>query len=268
MIIPYEQDYYPSSNNPIICFGRFWLKCFRSVGRGGVIIIDAFLCLPLFFRYRAEIRKQLYLAGIRSFGVTSTVALFTGMILSLQSGLMLRDYGQEMRVGTLVAQSMCREMGPLMTALILAASVGSAIAAQLGTMAVSEEIAALEIMSINPARFLVMPRLAAMMIMCPVLTAYTDLIGILGGGLVASNQLNVSWGMYYDNALFMLGTKEIWMGILKAWVFSIIIVAVCSYQGMSARGGAVGVGIVTRRSVVISFLSILISGYFITRLFY
>jgi phospholipid/cholesterol/gamma-HCH transport system permease protein len=182
--------------------------------------------------------------------------------------VILRDYGLEMKVGTLVAEAICREMGPFMTALILSASVGSAISAQLGTMAVSEEIAALEVMSINPVRFLVMPRLFAMMIMCPVLTVYTDLIGIVGGGLVASTQLDVSWSAYYENVLFMLTTKEIWVGILKAWVFSIIIVAVSCYQGLSARDGAVGVGKATRSSVVTTFLAILIIGYFITRLFY
>jgi phospholipid/cholesterol/gamma-HCH transport system permease protein len=173
-----------------------------------------------------------------------------------------------MRVGTLVAQAICREMGPIMTALILSASVGSAIAAQLGTMAVSEEIAALEVMSINPVRFLVMPRLLAMMLMCPVLTIYTDVIGIFGGGLVAVTQLDVSWPSYYENVLFMLTAKEIWIGVFKAWVFSLIIVSVSCYQGMSARDGAVGVGLATRRSVVISFLAILIIGYFVTRLFY
>ena len=181
---------------------------------------------------------------------------------------MLRDYGQEMRVGTLVAQAMCREMGPFMTALILAASVGSAMAAQLGTMTVSEEIAALESMSINPVRFLVMPRLAAMMIMCPVLTVFTDLIGIVGGGFIASTQLDVAWNVYYDNVLFMLKAYEIWIGVLKAFVFSLIIVGISCYQGLAATRGAVGVGIAARRSVVMSFLSILIIGYVITRLFY
>lgn len=268
MIIPYEPDYYPPSDSPLVCLGRLGLKGLRSLGRCLLLVGEAFLFLPLFYRSREEIVRQMYLSGIRSFGVTSIVAFFTGMILSLQSGVILRDYGQEMRVGTLVAQAICREMGPFMTALILSASVGSAIAAQLGTMAVSEEIAALEVMSINPIRFLVMPRLLAMMLMCPVLTVYTDLIGILGGGLVAVTQLDVSWSSYYENVLFMLTAKEIWIGILKAWVFSIIIVAVSCYQGMSARDGAVGVGIATRRSVVISFLAILIIGYFITRLFY
>lgn len=268
MIIPYEPDYYPPSSNPVIYVGRNFLKVVRHAGRGILMVVEAFVFLPLILRSRDEVARQMFLSGIKSFGVTSVVALFTGMILALQSGLILRDYGQEMRVGTLVAEAMCREMGPIMTALILSASVGSAIAAQLGTMAVSEEIAALEVMSINPVRFLVMPRLAAMMVMCPVLTVYTDFIGIVGGGAVAESQLNVSWGLYYENVLFMLGVKEIWIGILKSWVFAVIIVGISCYEGLSATKGAIGVGIATRSSVVISFLLVLVSGYFLTRFFY
>ncbi len=268
MIIPYEPDYFQPTNNIFARLGRFFLVSLRNAGRGLVIISEAFINLHLIYRRMDEFMRQIVLSGIKSFHVTSTVALFTGMILALQAGLELRNFGQEMRVGTLVTQSMCREMGPFMTALILAASVGAAMAAELGTMAVSEEIASLEVMSINPVRFLVMPRLAAMMIMCPILTIYTVIIGVLGGGLVAYTQLNVSWETYYDYSLYYLTQKEIWVGMLKAFVFSIIIVAISCYQGLAARGGAVGVGIATRRSVVISFLMILIVGYFITRFFY
>lgn len=268
MIIPYEPDYFLPSGNVIARLGRFFYVCMRNTGRGLVITGEAFLYLPFFHTRWDEVVRQMFLASIKSFGVTSTVALFTGMILSLQAGLELKNFGQEMRVGTLVAQSMCREMGPFMTALILAASVGSAMAAELGTMAVSEEIAALEVMSVNPVRYLVMPRLLAMMTMCPILTVYTNVIGVLGGGLVASTQLNVPWSVYYDHSLMYLTTKEIWVGMLKALVFAIIIVGISCYQGLAARRGAVGVGMATRRSVVISFLMIIIVGYFITRLFY
>ena len=217
---------------------------------------------------RKEVYRQMMLCGIKSFGVTSVVALFTGMILALQAGLILKAYGQEMRVGFLVAQTMFREMGPFMTALILAASVGSGMAALLGTMKVSQELAALEVMSINPVRFLVAPRLLAMMVMCPVLPMYTDLIGILGGGLVAYTQLGVGWTMYFDNVRFMLYERELWVGVFKAWVFAIIIVAISCHQGMVAKDGAVGVGLATKKSVVACFLVILIVGYIITRMFY
>jgi len=268
MIIPHEPDYLPPVRDPFSILGRFLLLGIRNAGRGISIILEAFLWIPFCFRHIVEIFRQMFVMGIKSLGVTSTVALFTGMILALQGGLVLKEYGQEMRIGTVVAETICREMGPLMTALILAASVGSAIAAQLGTMAVSEEIAALDVMSINPVRYLVTPRLIAMMLMCPALTVYTNIIGIAGGGVIAYTQLDVSWDTYYDYALMYLDAKEILMGIFKAWFFSIIIIGVSCYQGLAARDGAEGVGRATRRAVVISFLMILISGYFITRFFY
>lgn len=268
MIIPYEPDYFLPASNLVAGAGRAVLVYLRNVGRGLRLVGQAFYYMHAMHRSWPEISRQMFNCGLKSFGVTSIVALFTGMILALQAGLILRTYGQEMRVGYLVSQTMFREMGPFMTALILAASVGSAMAAQLGTMAVSQEIAALDVMSINPVRFLVMPRLVAMMVMCPVLTAYTDFIGIFGGGFVANSQLDVGWALYYDNVEFMLEEKEIWVGMCKSWVFSILIVAISCYQGMAATEGAVGVGSATRRSVVISFLMILITGYIITRLFY
>ncbi|MFW5997117.1 MAG: MlaE family ABC transporter permease [Verrucomicrobiota bacterium] len=248
--------------------GRILLLNVRNAGRAVLITLEAFFWHIHLFQRRREVGRQLFFCGVRSFGVTSVVALFTGMILSLQAGLILRDYGQAEQVGTLVVQTMCREMGPFMTALILAASVGSAMAAELGTMNVSEEIEAMHVMSINPVRFLVMPRLFAFMVMCPVLTIYANVIGGAGGMLVASTQLGVSPSAYYDNALTFLHLKEIYVGLFKAWIFGILIVSVACYQGLSATNGALGVGRATRTTVVISFLLVLIVGYIITRLFY
>ncbi len=268
MIIPYEPDNLTPPDNPVSRLGYYILLFLREAGRATRITASAFKFIPQFHRSWRELRRQLVMSGIKSFGVTSTVALFTGMILALQAGIILRSYGQEMRVGYLVSQTMFREMGPFMTALILAASVGSAMAAEIGTMAVSQEIAALEVMSINPIRFLVMPRLLALMIMCPILTLFTDLIGILGGGLVAYTQLDVSWTLYFENVRLMLYEKEIWVGIFKALVFAVLVAGLSCYEGMSAQDGAVGVGRATRRAVVASFLMILIVGYMITRMFY
>jgi phospholipid/cholesterol/gamma-HCH transport system permease protein len=233
-----------------------------------MIMFEACLWFFTAFNRRAEVRRQLYIVGIKSFAVTEIVALFTGMILSLQAGLVLRDYGQEVNVGIIVSQTMCREMGPFMTALILAASVGSAMAAELGTMTVSEEIDALQVMSINPVRYLVMPRMLALVIMTPVLTVFTDVVGIVGGGLVAMTQLDITWVAYYQNVLSFLKTDEIYHGLLKALVFGLIVGTVSCYQGLATTNGAVGVGLATRRSVVISFLMVLITGYFLTRLLY
>lgn len=264
----YPPDNWSSPVNPAAAAGRGILIGTRNAGRALLILGEAFLWMIHLFRRRHEVIRQLHICGVKSFGVTSTVALFTGMILSLQAGLILQDYGQQVQVGTLVSQTMCREMGPFMTGLILAASVGAGIAAELATMSVSEEISALHVMSINPADFLVMPRLFALLLMTPVLTVYTNLIGSLGGMLIADTQLAVSPLAYYHNALSTLANKELYVGLFKALIFGGIIAGVACYNGLTARNGAIGVGRATRRTVVQCFLLILITGYFITRMFY
>jgi phospholipid/cholesterol/gamma-HCH transport system permease protein len=248
---------------------RILLSC-RNAGRAVVMVAEGFLHMRSVFndRIRHEVLYQLYVTGIKSLGVITVVALFTGMILALQTGLELRRFGQEVNIGTAVTVSMLREMGPFMTGLIIAASVGSAIAAQLGTMVVSEEIAALEIMSINPVRFLVMPRLIALMIMMPILTVYTNILGIVGGAIVGATQLGVSMVAYFDNATRYVDNKDLYVGLFKAFLFGVIITTVACHQGFSASEGAVGVGSATRRTVIISFLTILVVGYMVTRLFY
>lgn len=265
----YPPDSQPLPQNTVARLGRKGLVTFRNAGRALLILAEAFSWIPRHLpKRRAEVVRQLHATGLKSFGVTSVVALFTGMILALQAGLVLEDYGQQVQVGILVSQTMCREMGPFMTALIIAASVGAGIAAELGTMNVSEEISALHVMSINPADFLVMPRLFALLVMTPVLTVYTNLVGSIGGMVVAETQLGVSPLAYYRNAMSMLQNKEIYVGLFKALVFGIIIAGVASYNGLTARNGAMGVGRATRRTVIQCFLLILITGYFITRLFY
>lgn len=242
----------------------------RGLGQSLLMLMEATLFIPLAFGKRRvhELFYQLYITGIKSLGVITVVAAFTGMILALQTGLELRRFGLQQNIGTAVTVVMLREMGPFMTALIIAASVGSAIAAQVGTMVVSEEISALEIMSINPVRFLVMPRLLALAIMMPVLTIYTNILGVLGGALVGATQLQVSFQAYFDNAQLFAENKDLYVGLLKAFVFGVVIATTACHQGLAASEGAVGVGQATRRTVIISFLVILVLGYMLTRLFY
>jgi len=246
------------------------IQLLHDTGHGMFMLFEAIWFVQFAFgkRSRLETATQMYTTGIKSLAVITVVALFTGMILALQTGLELRRYGQEVYIGSAVAVSMIREMGPFMTGLIIAASVGSAIAAQLGTMTVSEEIAALEVMSINPNRFLVMPRLVALCVMMPVLTVYTNILGIMGGAVVGTTQLGVSVTSYMDNATEFATNKDLYVGLFKAFVFGIIITTVACHQGFMTTEGAVGVGKATRRSVIISFLVILIVGYMITRMFY
>ena len=242
----------------------------HNTGHAVFMLMEAFYFTRYVFtkRSRSETAMQMYVTGIKSLAVITVVALFTGMILALQTGLELRRYGQEVYIGSAVAVSMIREMGPFMTGLIIAASVGSAIAAQIGTMTVSEEISALEVMSINPNRFLVMPRLVALVVMMPILAVYTNILGILGGAVVGTTQLGVSVQAYMNNAMQFSTNKDLYVGLFKAVIFGVVIATVACHQGFMTSEGAVGVGKATRRSVIISFLIILVLGYVITRLFY
>lgn len=269
-MITREPEFFEPPINLFASTGRRILLACRNSGRALVMLGQAILHIPAAFhaRMRHEVLYQTYVAGIKSLGVITVVAMFTGMILALQTGLELRRFGQEVNIGTAVTVVMMREMGPFMTGLIIAASVGSAIAAQLGTMVVSEEIAALEVMSINPVRFLVMPRLLALAVMMPILTVYTNILGVAGGALVGNTQLGVSFTAYFDNATRFAENKDLYVGLFKALLFGVIITTVSCHQGFSATEGAVGVGRATRRTVVISFLTILVVGYMVTRLFY
>lgn len=269
-MIVQEPDYFDPPLNVFAKIGRTILLSCRNTGRALLMLFEAILLLRYAFsrRNRNEVINQLFVAGIKSLGVITVVALFTGMILALQTGLSLRRFGQEVNIGTAVTVVMIREMGPFMTGLIIAASVGSAIAAQLGTMTVSEEVAALEVMSINPVRFLVMPRLAALLVMMPILTVYMNILGIVGGAIVGQTQLGVSGPAYFDNAMLYADNKDLYVGLFKAFLFGGIIAMVACHQGFSAKEGAVGVGQATRRTVIISFLSILVLGYMVTRIFY
>ena len=225
---------------------------------------------------RALIGTQLYVGGIKVLHVVLLVGLSMGMVVSLQTGLELSRIGQQDQIGTLVALSMAREMGPFITSTILAAAVGSAIAAELGTMAVSEELAALEVLSIDRVSFLVMPRVVALALLCPALTILCDAIGILGGGFVARSQLGVGFSLYYDTVIESLRTpaklipvpKDLYTGLIKSFVFGIVIAVISSSAGILARGGALAVGDATRSAVRDSIILIIILNYLMTWFFY
>ena len=242
-----------------------------DIGRAGSMTFQALVMMPLLFanpRSRRELARQLYVTGIKSLALITVVGMFTGMILALQVGLELRRYNQEVYIGSAVMVSLLREMGPFMTGIVLAACVGSSMAAQIGTMTVNDEIAALEMMSINPVRFLMAPRIAAMVLMTPILSFYTCVLGVIGGGIVGVTQLNVPWDQYMSMAIDIARMRDLYVGLLKALVFGIVVTGVSCFEGFTTTQGAVGVGRATRRSVITSILVILILGYVITRLFY
>jgi phospholipid/cholesterol/gamma-HCH transport system permease protein len=265
-----EPEIFRPPRNDVARLGREFLLVCRSVGRAGLLLWDAILSMRhvLSARVRREVVTQMMVYGIKSLGVITIVAVFIGMILALQTGIELRKFNQEVYIGTAVMATMLREMGPFMTGLILAACVASAIAAHLGTMVVSEEIDALDVMSIDPVRFLVMPRIVAMGIMTPLLSFYTCVMGVIGGGVVGMTQLGVSWDTYIEYATRYAELRDLYVGMVKAFVFGILLTTVACHEGLSTTQGAVGVGLATRKTVIECFLLILVIGYFITRLFY
>jgi phospholipid/cholesterol/gamma-HCH transport system permease protein len=215
-----------------------------------------------------SIMTQMMIIGYETLPVASVMAFFVGMVLALQTGIELNKYGGQNIIGAIVGHSMVRELGPVMTSFIVAGRAGSAMTAELGVMTVYEEIDALRTLDINPVRYLAMPRLIACLICLPVLVIFTDCIGIIGGGIVSNfhPKIFVSYSTYYDSLTNALKLREIGNGLIKSVVFGGIIALVSCYVGFKTSGGARGIGQATTRSVVLSFMLILVADYFLTRL--
>ena len=212
--------------------------------------------------------KQMEFVGVKSLFIVVLTGLFSGMVLALQSYHGFRKFGGESLMGGLVALSLTREMGPVMTALMVNARAGSAIAAELGTMRVTEQIDALEIMAINPIHFLVVPRIWAGIFMVPLLTALNIFVGIIGGYFVGVTLLGINSGIYMDKMISMTELGDLVQGMTKSVVFGFILTLVGCYKGFNTHGGAEGVGRATTEAVVISSVSILIGTYVLTSLLF
>ena len=225
---------------------------------------------------RRLVYEQMFLSGIQTLHVVILVGLVIGMIVSLQTGIELSKLGQQDQIGTIVAVSMAREMGPFITAIVLAASVGSAIAAELGTMSVSNELDALKVMSIDRLSLLVLPRLVGLALIAPLLTLVCDSVGIIGGMWVAESQLHVGKEMYMTSAIDAMRTtgfllnipKDLYAGLIKSFVFGGLIATVACNEGLKAQGGALGVGRATRAAVRDSIIGIIVTNYFMTWFMY
>lgn len=253
-----------SGKNLVERLGAAVLGTIESTGRDTLLLARSVLWFRSIPSKRHEILRQMFICGVMSFPVVLVVSIFTGGVYALQAGLLLRNYGIESQIGSIVSASLVREMGPIMTALILAGRVGSAMAAELGTMRVSEEIDALEAMSIDPIRFLVMPRLVAILVMAPVLTIFADLIGIVGGSVVAFHQVGVGYESYFHTAKDVLTLTDLNSSLIKAVLFGMLIAITGCGRGLRAETSAEGVGQATKDSVVVAFILIIIVNYLVT----
>ncbi len=251
------------------------VKFFEYAGRPFLGILEEFgRTVLLFFSagawaFRPPFRlrvifKQMETVGVNSLTVVLITAISSGMVLALQSYYGFRMFGGEGLVGATVALSLTREIGPVFTALMVTGRAGSAMAAEIGTMRVKEQIDALYAMSVNPVQFLVMPRILAGILMLPVLTIVADFIGIVGGYFVGVRLLDINSGIFMARIYEMVKLGDIFNGLIKSACFGLILSVVSCYKGFYTTGGAEGVGRSATQAVVVSTVSIFISDFFLT----
>jgi len=211
--------------------------------------------------------SEVYTIGARSLFVVILTSAFTGMVLGLQGYYTLSQFGSEAVLGTMVAMSLIRELGPVMAALMVTARAGSAVTAELGIMKISEQIDALDVMTLNPLKFLVVPKVIAGILSLPLLVGIFDVVGIFGGYIVGVELLGVNAGSYFNRMAADVVFRDIYIGFVKSLVFGMTLSWVCCYKGYTCGHGAKGVGRATTEAVVLSAVLILVWDYFITSLF-
>jgi phospholipid/cholesterol/gamma-HCH transport system permease protein len=213
------------------------------------------------------VMEQLYQLGVLSVGIATVTALFTGMVLALQTSYSLAAYGAKLFVGDIVSLSLVRELGPVLTSLMVGGRVGAGITAEVGSMKVTEQIDAIRAMAASPVRKLVVPKVLAILIMLPVLVMMSDFVGILGGLVMAVTSLKQPAAFYIQHVIKALSIHDVLSGLGKTAVFALLISFIACYKGLTASGGADGVGRATTETVVAASLSILISDFFLTKMF-
>jgi len=254
---------------PLAALGRQAIDTVREMGAMAVFFAGGFIRVFSYPFQVYRIAEQVYFIGMKSLLVICLTGAFTGMVLGLQGYYTLVKFGSVGLLGAAVALSLVRELGPVLSALMLIGRAGSAMASEIGIMRISEQIDALETMDINPIRFLVSPRIAASIVSLPLLTAIFDVIGIYGGYLSGSVLLGINPGIYFARVQSSVGMQDITGGFIKSLVFAAVIATVCCYQGYythtRAEGfGAKGVSYSTTAAVVLSSVLVLIIDYVLT----
>jgi len=249
---------------------KHWISIFFDFSRLFLETIYWIVASPIKKKpvYIKSVFEQMVFMGINSIVIVFFVVFFTGVVLAMQSAPQLRQMGAVFYVAGLVTVSICRELGPVLTALVIAGRVGAAITAEIGSMKVNEQIEALDTMAVSPIRYLVVPKFLALLFMLPCLTIMGDAAGILGGYLIGVGNLKINSGLYIQTAAKFLTMKDIYTGLSKSFVFAAIISMVGAYQGLKTRGGAVGVGRATTGSVVASFILIIIADCILTAVYF
>ena len=249
-------------------FGRATIDFFEYAG--GLTLLSAeSLGFMLQLRIRiAETISQAALLGVQSLLIVCLTSLFTGMVISLESAQQAVAYGFSNLVGGAVAYASVRELGPMLTGVVVAGRVGAAIAAELGSMVVTEQIEALRSMGVEPPRFLVVPRLLALLLMLPLLTIFADVVSIAGGAWIAQTYAHIPYDSFVSSVRESIDFSDVLKGLVKSVVFAAIIALVGAYQGLSTRGGAAGVGRSTTFAVVLAIILIFASNFVLSFLLF
>ena len=257
------------SINPVAALGRLTISLVQEIGRIGLFFVRGCFHIFSFPLQFGKIIHQVYFIGVKSVLVICLTGAFTGMVLGLQGYYTLTKFGSEGFLGAAVALSLIRELGPVLTAIMVIARAGSAMTAEIGIMRISEQIDALKTMDINPVRFLVSPRLAGGLISFPLLTALFDVIGIFGGYVTGSILLGINSGIYFSRVESSVQMDDVTGGFIKAIVFSVVVITICCFQGYYTHTrkegfGAKGVSLSTTSAVVLSCVLVLIVDYVLT----
>lgn len=240
---------------------------FQNIGEMLLLFWRTLKALPQSWRHRRKIFEQLFEIGNASLLMACILSLFIGGVIALQSGPVLRERGLASALGGLVGLSLCKELAPVMMAVLISGRIGSAMAAEIGSMAVYQEIDALRTMNINPTYYLVLPRIVAISIALPTLVLFSILVGWLGGGLVAvtNDKIDLNFQVFFSNLESVVGIDDILNGLIKSFVFAVVIGVVACHQGLQTIGGPRGIGRSVTKAVVNSIVLILILDYFLTR---
>ena len=247
--------------------GREFISLSEALG-SAALMLKSVVFWSLRSRFEAsEAVKQAVKIGVNSLTVTALTSFFTGMVLSLQMGHAMKNlFNEPMFIGTMVGFSMLKEMGPVMTSLVVAGRAGAVVTAEIGTMKVTEQIDALYTLGTNPTRYLLVPRYIAFMLTLPLLTVFADFLGVLGGCLVGVIKLGVSPSVYMNEVYTYLDVTDFMHGFVKTFFFAFMIATVSCYKGLNTKGGAEGVGKSTTEAVVTSMVLVMVMDYFISAL--
>jgi phospholipid/cholesterol/gamma-HCH transport system permease protein len=254
--------------NIVHVIGSRGINILREVGTFAILVWRILKSLPLLVKNIRLTTEQMLMMGVASMPLVVFTSVFTGAVSAVQAAYQFQNYVPMRYLGTAVGKAVIIELGPVLTALVVAGRVGAAIAAELGTMKVTEQIDALETMALDPIRYLAAPRFVAGFIMLPVLTIFADFVAIMGGLFVAIFFIDITSYTFLNGIKMFFELRDLFGGLVKACIFGSIIAIVGCYQGFKTTGGAEGVGISTTRAVVISSVMILVSDYVIATILF